>query len=129
MQLPKDLKYAKSHEWARISGKTAVVGITAFAVEQLRDLVYLDLPKTGSPVKQGEPFGEIESVKAVSDLVAPVSGKVVKVNTELADRLESLNTDPYGAGWMIEVEIANPQEAARLLDAAAYESHAASGHH
>ncbi len=129
MQLPKDLKYAKSHEWARVSGKTAVVGITAFAVEQLRDLVYLDLPKTGASVKAGEPFGEIESVKAVSDLVAPVSGKVVKVNTELADRLESLNTDPYGAGWMIEVELADPGEAARLLDAAAYESHAASGHH
>lgn len=129
MQLPKDLKYAKSHEWARVSGKTAVVGITAFAVEQLRDLVYLDLPKVGSFVKAGEPFGEIESVKAVSDLVAPVGGKIVKVNAELADHLERLNSDPYGTGWMVEVEMSNPQEAAQLLDASAYERHAAADHH
>lgn len=129
MQLPKDLKYAKSHEWARVSGKTAVVGITAFAVEQLRDLVYLDLPKVGSSVKAGEPFGEIESVKAVSDLVAPVGGKIVKVNAELADHLERLNSDPYGTGWMVEVEMSNPQEAAQLLDASAYERHAAADHH
>lgn len=129
MDLPKNLKYAKSHEWVRASGRTAVVGITRFAVEQLRDLVYLDLPKPGATLKQGEPFGEIESVKAVSDLVAPVSGTVSKVNDGLADSLETLNGDPYGAGWMIEVEMADPGELASLLDAAAYEKHAASDSH
>lgn len=129
MEPPKDLKYAKSHEWARIQGRTAVVGITSFAVEQLRDLVFLDLPKAGASVTQGSPFGEIESVKAVSDLISPVSGTVRKVNGELAEALEKLATDPYGAGWMIEIELANPAEASGLLDAAAYAAHAASDHH
>ncbi len=129
MDLPKDLKYAKTHEWVRINGKTATLGITAFAVEQLRDLVYLDLPKIGATVKQGEPFGEIESVKAVSDLVAPMSGIVTKVNAELADHLDHLNSDPYGNGWMLEVALGDPQEAVGLLDAAAYEKHAAAEHH
>jgi glycine cleavage system H protein len=121
--IPKDLKYTKEHEWARVEGKIAVVGITAFAQEQLGDVVYVELPKVGDSVNEGATFGVVESTKAVSDLYSPLTGTVVKVNDPVTDAPETLNTDPYGKGWLIHVELVNPAELEKLLDAAAYETH------
>jgi glycine cleavage system H protein len=122
---PSNLLYAKTHEWTRVEesggAKIATVGITAFAVEALTDLVFMELPKVGRQVKAGEPFGEIESVKAVSDLYAPVSGEVIEVNTGLPDSLETLNSDPFGSGWIAKIRIADEAALAQLMDAAAYE--------
>lgn len=118
---PNDRKYMQSHEWCKVDGGVATVGITDFAVSHLSDLVFLDLPESGSTVTAGEGFGEIESVKAVSDLYSPVSGEVVEVNTELPDNLDTLNSDPFEAGWMIKVQVA--EESPDLMDAAAYEEH------
>ena len=117
---PESLKYTKEHEWSRVSGKTAVVGITEFAKDQLGDVVYLELPEVGAEVKRGQPFGVVESTKAVSELYAPISGKVVAVNAALTDAPESINGDPYGAGWMIEIEPSDQAELAELLSAAQY---------
>jgi|SRR5690606_20581706 len=116
---PTDRKYLKSHEWCKIEADIATVGITDYAVSHLSDLVFLDLPAQGSTVEAGRPFGEIESVKAVSDLYSPVSGEVVEVNTELPDDLDKLNSDPWTAGWMIRVRVT--AESPELLDAQAYE--------
>ena len=118
--------YSKTHEWVRIEsdpagGKIAVVGLTAFALEALTDLVFVDLPPKGRQVKAGESFGEIESVKAVSDLYSPVDGEVVEVNSEMAQNLEHLADDPYEAGWFIKVKIADEAGLAKLLDEAAYQ--------
>jgi glycine cleavage system H protein len=118
---PQSLKYTKEHEWARVSGKTASVGITAFAKDQLGDVVYLELPEPGATVKRGEPFGVVESTKAVSELFAPLSGKVTKVNKALIDAPEEINADPHEKGWMIEIEMSAPQEVSDLLDAKQYE--------
>jgi glycine cleavage system H protein len=118
---PQSLKYTKEHEWARVNGNTATVGITAYAKDQLGDVVYLELPEVGASVKKGEPFGVVESTKAVSELFAPLSGKVTKVNKALVDSPESINDDPHEKGWMIEIEMSSPQEAAGLLDAKQYE--------
>lgn len=118
---PEKLRYAKSHEWVHVEGDTATIGISAFAVEQLTDLVYVDLPKPGEKVAAGEPFGEIESVKAVSDLYSPVDGEVVAVNDELADDLGRLSDDPYNQGWMIKVKIGDASALDQLLDHAAYQ--------
>lgn len=122
---PPNLLYAKTHEWTRVEesggARIATVGITAFAVEALTDLVFMELPKVGRQVKAGEPFGEIESVKAVSDLYAPVSGEVIEVNTGLPDSLETLNSDPFGSGWIAKIRIADEASLAKLMDAAAYE--------
>jgi glycine cleavage system H protein len=122
---PPNLLYAKTHEWTRVEdasgAKVATVGITAFAVEALTDLVFMELPKVGRQVKAGEPFGEIESVKAVSDLYAPVSGEVIEVNTGLPDSLETLNSDPFGKGWIAKIRIADEASLTKLMDAAAYE--------
>jgi glycine cleavage system H protein len=118
---PSDLLYTKEHEWARIRGNVAVVGITRFAVEQLGDVTQLDLPKVGAAVTKDEVFGTIESVKAVSDLYAPVTGKVVKVNEALHDAPETINNDPYAGGWLVEVELGDPAQAMGLLDLAAYQ--------
>jgi len=126
---PPGLKYSKTHEWVAVDGDIATVGITAFAVELLSDVVNIELPAVGRSLQQGEPFGEIESVKHVSDLYAPVSGTVVAVNTELADRLESLGRDPYHNGWMIKLRMERPADVDRLLDAAAYEAHCAAESH
>ena len=125
---PQSLKYTKEHEWARVSGNTATVGITAFAKDQLGDVVYLELPEAGARVKKGEPFGVVESTKAVSELFAPVSGKVTKVNKALVDAPESINDDPYEKGWMIEIELSFPSEAGELLDAKQYEELVAAEH-
>lgn len=120
-QYPNDLLYTKDHEWARIDGKNATVGVTRFAVEQLGDVTQVDLPKEGETVKQGEIFGSVESVKAVSDLFAPLTGKVVKVNSPLAESPEYVNEEPYEEGWMIQIELAKPDETKELMDAEAYQ--------
>ena len=117
---PKDLRYSKEHEWARIDGNVATVGITTFAVEQLGDVTMVELPGEGDSVTKDEVFGTVESVKAVSDLFAPISGKVVKVNTPLNDTPEYVNEDPYDDGWMIQIEMTKPEQADELMDADAY---------
>ena len=117
---PDDLRYTNDHEWLRPSGARAVVGITQFAVEQLGDITLVDLPKEGDLVTKGQRFGTIESVKSVSDLYAPVSGKVVKVNPALKDRPELVNDAPYGDGWMVELEVASGTEVDELLTPDAY---------
>ena len=117
---PSELKYTKDHEWIRVSGDTGQIGITDYAQRQLGDVVFVELPKVGSSFKQGDQFGAIESVKAVSDLYSPVSGEVVGINDDLADRPESVNQDPHGT-WMIAVKLSNPDETANLLDADSYD--------
>jgi glycine cleavage system H protein len=117
---PKELRYSKEHEWARVEGRRVRVGITKFAADRLSDVVYVELPQAGAEVKVMEPFGVVESVKAVSDLYAPVSGKVVETNRALAEKPEVINTDPYGEAWMILVEPRDLRELDQLMDAAAY---------
>lgn len=122
---PADLKYAESHEWVRVSTedgrKVGTIGITAFAIHQLTDLVHMVLPKVGAKVKAGQEFGEVESVKAVSSLYSPVDGEVIAVNDGLVNRLESLGDDPYNSGWMIKVALADEAALSKLMDAAAYQ--------
>lgn len=125
-----DMKFAKSHEWIRPEADgTATVGISAYAVQALTDLVFMQLPPVGRKVKAGESFGEIESVKAVSDLYAPVSGEVVAVNAALPGQLETLGKDPFGAGWIVRLKPDNPAELDALLDRAAYDALVASQPH
>jgi len=112
---PANARYTKTHEWVVVEGDVGTVGITDYAVEHLSDLTFIDLPQVGTVVKQFEPFGEIESVKAVEDLNAPVSGEVIEVNDALRDQLELLSQDPYGAGWLIKVKIADPAELDKLM--------------
>jgi glycine cleavage system H protein len=119
--VPADLRYTKEHEWARREGSRARVGITAYAQEQLGDVVFVELPKVGTRVIAMKTFGVVESVKAVSDLYAPLSGEVVAVNEALAKQPEAVNRDPYGEGWMIAIELASPAEYDALLSAEAYE--------
>ena len=121
MAYPSDRKYTKDHEWVQVSSDTAEVGITEYAQQQLGDVVYVDLPEPGKAVTAGESFGSIESVKAVSELFAPVSGEVVEVNTSLRDQPERVNKDPHGA-WMIRIRPSNAAEADALLDSAKYEA-------
>ena len=125
-QYPDDLYYTKDHEWARIEDrdgtKVATIGVTRFAVEQLGDVTQVDLPKEGESVKQAEVFGSVESVKAVSDLFAPITGKVVKVNSPLADSPEYVNEDPYDEGWMIQIAVTSPDELKALMDAESYQT-------
>ena len=120
--IPANLKYTKEHEWARIEGSLVVVGVTSHAQEALGDVVYVELPKVGSTVTAGKQFGVIESTKAVSELYAPVTGKVTKVNDALTNKPDTVNSDPYGAGWIIEVEPSDSKELAGLMDASAYEN-------
>jgi len=123
------VRYLKSHEWAGYEGDVATVGITDFAVGQLTDLTYVELPKVGSRVTQGERFGEVESVKAVSDLYSPVTGEVIEVNQDLEEDVAPLSSDPFGNGWMMKVRVSDPAGAGALLDRAAYEAHCASEAH
>jgi len=116
---PADCKYTKDHEWIRIDGAAGRIGITDFAQKQLGDVVFLDLPQVGRTLKQGEAFGTVESVKAVSELYSPVSGEVVAVNTGLADKPETVNTDPHGS-WMVEIRLSAPAELDALLAVADY---------
>ncbi len=120
---PNQLRYSKTHEWVHADGDVATVGITDFAVNQLTDLVYLDLPAVGRQLQAGDVFGEVESVKAVSDLYAPVSGEVIEVNQPLVDDLAKLTDDPQGEGWLIRVKMSNPAELEQLMDRSAYEKH------
>jgi len=116
---PSDLKYTKDHEWVRIQGDTARIGITDFAQQQLGDVVYVDLPEVGRTIAQGDVFGTIESVKAVSELFAPMSGEIIEVNAALKDHPETVNKDPHGS-WMIVVKLSAPDEAKGLLDSTQY---------
>jgi glycine cleavage system H protein len=127
--VPEDLKYTREHEWAKREGDRVRIGITAFAQEQLGDVVFVELPKTGTKVTAHQAFGVVESVKAVSDLFAPVSGEVVEVNGGLPGAPDTVNRDPYGAGWMIVVTPSNPAEWDQLMTAAQYEAFVADGGH
>ena len=121
MATPKDNKYAKSHEWVNVEAGVATIGISEYAQDELGDVVFVDLPQVGSQIEAGDEFGSIESVKAVSELFAPVSGEVVEINEALADRPELVNSDPYGEGWMVRVRLTDASQVEVLLDAAAYE--------
>jgi glycine cleavage system H protein len=120
--VPADLHYTKDHEWVRVDGDTATIGVTDFAAHQLGDVVFVDLPAAGRTIEQFATFGVVESVKAVSDLYAPVSGEVVGVNADLAGQPELVNSDPFGKGWMIQVRVSDSAQVDGLLDAATYES-------
>ncbi len=119
------LRYAKTHEWTRVEGDVATIGITDFAVKALTDLVYVDLPAVGKKVNAGDELGEVESVKAVSDIYAPVSGEVIEVNTRLPDDLDLLSKDAFGKGWMVKIRLSNPADTNQLMDRTAYEAHCA----
>ncbi len=120
---PEDYRYTKEHEWIQVDGEIGTVGITFHAQKELGDIVYVELPKVGSKVSALKTMGSVESVKAVSDLFAPVSGEVVEVNAELNAQPEKLNQDPHGAAWLVKVRLANPRELDELLTAAAYRAH------
>ncbi len=117
---PSDRRYTRDHEWARVEDGRARVGIAAFAAERLSDIVFVELPKVGAEVQAGQAFGVIESVKAASDLYAPLSGRVVEVNQAVIERPEAINEDPHGAAWMVVIEMSDPKEWESLLDAEAY---------
>ena len=121
MSYPADLKYTKEHEWIRVEGDTGAIGITDFAQQQLGDVVYVELPEVGSTITAGQVFGTIESVKAVSELFAPVTGEVVAANGDLKDRPDHVNSKPHDT-WMVKVKMATPGDGASLMDAAAYEA-------
>ena len=119
--IPDDLHYSKDHEWVRVDGNVAIVGITDYAQDSLGDVVYVELPKVGDDFAANESFGSVESVKAVSEVFSPVSGSIAAINEALSDEPEKVNTDPYGEGWMIRVEMSNSGEVDSLLTAAEYE--------
>jgi glycine cleavage system H protein len=120
---PENFRYTKEHEWVLVEGATATVGITDHAQQELGDIVYVDLPKVGAVLEQGASLGSVESVKAVSDIYAPVSGEVREVNSALADKPETLNRDPHGAAWLVKVNVSNPAEVEGLLSAADYQAY------
>ena len=123
MEFPEDLRYTKEHEWLRDEGGGRVrVGITDFAQDALGDVVYVDIPEVGTEVEAGKPFGEVESTKSVSDVYSPVSGRVIDRNSQLEERPELVNEEPYGAGWMVAIEVADPSNLDDLMDADAYRS-------
>jgi len=119
---PDELLYHAEHDWARIEDDTATFGITWFAQDALGEVVFFDLPKVGATATKGEPYAEVESVKAVSDVIAPLSGEIVEVNEALSDTPESINEDPYGDGWLVRVRLGDPGEQDDLMDAAAYQA-------
>ena len=120
MEFPEELRYSKEHEWVLIEGRIAIVGITDYAQKELGDIVYVELPEIGEKVVKDDPFAAVESVKAVSDVYAPVSGAVVEVNDALPETPETINEDPYGDGWMIKVRLSDPNETSKLLTPAEY---------
>lgn len=122
---PKELKYDREHEWVRVDGDVATIGISHFAQDQLGEVVYVDLPSAGGSVAAGESFGEVESVKSVSELFSPVSGEILEVNGALDDAPETVNSDPYGDGWMIKVKLSDAAEVDALMDADGYEAYLA----
>jgi len=120
MEFPEGLKYSKEHEWVLVEGETATIGITEYAQEELGDIVYVELPEVGEKVIKDDPFGAVESVKAVSDVYAPVSGAVIEINDILPDNPETINDDPYGDGWMIRVELSDMDDLKDLMNADEY---------
>jgi len=127
MTLPQDSLYAETHEWARLEGEEAVIGITAFAAEQLGDITYVELPQAGAQIRQGAEMGSIESVKAASELYSPVTGVVIAVNGALTDKPELINEDPFGRGWLVRAKLA--AQPAGLMDARSYAAHAEAAAH
>jgi glycine cleavage system H protein len=125
MEFPEGLKYSKEHEWVLVEGNTATIGITEFAQEELGDIVYVELPEVGEKIVKDDPFGAVESVKAVSDVYAPVSGTVLETNDVLADNPETINDDPYGDGWMIRVELSDQDDLKDLMDEVEYAEYVA----
>jgi len=122
MSIPAELKYSKEHEWLRVEGDTATIGITAFAQGELGDIIYVDIDTIGETVEKDAIFGTVEAVKTVSDLFMPITGEILDFNEALKDKPELVNSDPYGEGWMVKVKISNPDEIATLLDSAAYQA-------
>jgi glycine cleavage system H protein len=119
---PDDLKYHPEHDWARIDGDTATFGITWYAQDALGEVVFFDAPKVGADISKDQPYTEVESVKAVSDVIAPLSGAIVAVNDALADKPETINDDPYGEGWLVRVKLSDPSEADSLMDSTEYQA-------
>src|SRR6201981_1414222 len=122
MSYPNDYRYTKEHEWVRVEGDLIIVGITDYAQHELGDVVYVELPKPGAKLNAGESLGTVESVKAISDIYAPVSGEVAEVNSGLTETPETVNNDPHGKGWRIKLKLANPADLSKLMTAAAYEA-------
>ncbi len=122
---PADYRYTKDHEWIKVEGSIGTIGITDYAQHELGDVVFVELPKVGAEIKAGQSFGTVESVKAVSEIFAPVSGTVTETNSALADAPEKINQDPHGAAWLIKVQLSDPKELQSLMDAAAYETYIA----
>jgi glycine cleavage system H protein len=118
---PDDLRYHTEHDWARLDGENATLGITWFAQDALGEVVFFELPEVGATISKDESYAEVESVKAVSDVIAPLSGEIIEVNGALSDSPETINTDPYGDGWLVKIKLSDPSEADGLLDAAAYQ--------
>jgi glycine cleavage system H protein len=127
--IPSDLRYHKEHEWVRLDGKQATIGISHFAQDALGDIVFLDLPKAGAVIASGQQIGEVESTKTTSTIYTPVSGTVAKINTDLKDHPEVVNSDPYGKGWIAVIDLSNPGEVEQLMTAAQYEAFLASQKH
>jgi glycine cleavage system H protein len=119
---PDDLRYHPEHDWARVEGEEATLGITWYAQDQLGEVVFFDVPNVGAAVRKDDPYAEVESVKAVSDVIAPLSGEIVAVNDTLSEKPETINEDPYGEGWLVKVKLSNPSEAGSLMDAAGYQA-------
>ena len=119
---PNDYRYTQEHEWIKLSGDTGTIGITDYAQHELGDVVFVELPAAGTRIEAGKTFGTVESVKAVSEIYAPVSGEVLEANTALSNAPELVNSDPHGAAWLIKIKLADPAEATRLMDAAAYQA-------
>jgi glycine cleavage system H protein len=122
---PADYRYTKDHEWIKVEGSVATIGITDYAQHELGDVVFVELPKLGAQIKAGQSFGTVESVKAVSDIFSPVSGEVTETNSLLSDSPEKVNQDPHGAAWLIKVKLADPKEVSSLMDATAYQAYVA----
>ena len=122
---PSDLKYHPEHDWARVDGDTATLGITWYAQDQLGEVVFFDPPEVGTTITKDSPYAEVESVKAVSDIIAPLSGEVLEVNRKVVDEPETVNEDPYGAGWLVRIRLSDAGEADALLDVEAYKAHVA----
>ena len=127
VEVPEGLRYSDSHEWLRVEGPEGTIGITAYAAEEMGDVVYVELPAVGRRLEKGAPFGVIESVKTASDLYAPAAGEVIAVNEALSSAPELVNGDPHGAGWMLRVHLDDPASAEQLMDAAAYRERIAAG--
>ncbi|MGH9691428.1 MAG: glycine cleavage system protein GcvH [Candidatus Acidiferrales bacterium] len=122
---PEGYRYTKDHEWIKVEGSAATIGITDYAQQELGDVVFVELPKVGAEIKTGQSFGTVESVKAVSEIYAPLSGQITEINSALSDTPEKINQDPHGSAWLVKVRIADPKEANSLMDAAAYQAYIA----